>query len=331
MKLVITIDTEEDNWGNYDPREFSLQNIDRLSDLQSVFDEYSVRPTYLITYPVATANRSVEILSGLLRGGRCEIGAHCHPWNTPPYEEELNERNSMLCNLPPQLQYEKLESLHNSIKQNFGIEAASFRAGRWGFSEDVGKSLALLGYKVDTSVTPYTDWRIYSGVNYSHDSPRPYKLTWEHTSRMQGTLDLIELPASVGYLQSSFAVCNRFDQLLRKKPVDKLRLLGLLHKLGLLNRVGLSPELADSKNMIRLAKRLMKNNYPIINMFFHSPSLQSGLTPFVKTADEEKQFVQTIREFLKYVNEFGIESITLSESPLYLNDIVTSYRTITTQ
>ena len=330
MKLIVTIDTEEDNWGNYSPTDYSLRNIDRLPALQALFNQYAVRPTYLITYPVATTEKTVRILSDLLKEGNCEIGTHCHPWNTPPYEEQCSEQNSMLSNLPEDLQYRKLRFLHNSIKQNFGIDAISFRAGRWGFSQEVAKNIVRLGYKVDTSVTPYTDWRVYGGVDYSNSSPQPYRMKWEDISD-SFDCDLIELPASVGYLQKNFSMCNRVLESLRQAPLCKLRLIGLLHKLRLVNKVGLSPELADSRNMIQLAQRLIKNRYEILNMFFHSPSLQSGLTPFVRTAADEKRFLQTIQEFLVYARDSGIESITLSESPQYLAHVLTDPHSIKTQ
>ena len=312
MKLVVTIDTEEDNWGSYSPTDYSVQNIEQLPALQALFDQYAVQPTYLITYPVATNEKTVRILRDLLKEGTCEIGTHCHPWNTPPYEEQSDEQSTMLCNLPDTLQYRKLMSLHNAIKHNFGIDAVSFRAGRWGFSQEVAKNLVRVGYKVDTSVTPYTDWSMYCGPDYSDDSPQPY---FNH--------HLLEVPASVGYLQKNFLVCNRVLQVVRKTPLARMRFIGLLDKLRLVTKVALSPEIADSRKMILFAQRLMKNNYQVLNMFFHSPSLRSGLTPFVRTPADEKQFLKTIREFLVYARDSGIESIKLSESPLILTHVVT--------
>ena len=323
MKLVVTIDTEEDNWGSYSPTDYSFKNIERLPALQALFDQYSVQPTYLITYPVATNEKSVRIMSDLLKEGTCEIGTHCHPWNTPPYEEESNEQSTMLCNLPDTLQYRKLISLHNTIKHNFGVNPVSFRAGRWGFSQEVAKNLVRLGYKIDTSVTPYTDWSMYCGPDYSNDSPQPYRMKWEDVSHNCFNHDLLEVPASVGYLQKNFSVCNRVLKFLRQKPLRRMRLTGLLYKLRLVNKVGLSPEVVDSREMILFAQRLMKNNYQVLNMFFHSPFLHSGLTPFVRTPADEKRFLKTIREFLVYARDSGIESIKLSESPRILTHLVT--------
>ena len=105
MKLIVTIDTEEDNWGSYNPTGNTVENIGYIRELQELFDKYDVKPTYLLTYPVATDDNSVSLLRGVMERGGCEIGTHCHPWNTPPFKEQTGPKNSMLCNLPSNLQY----------------------------------------------------------------------------------------------------------------------------------------------------------------------------------------------------------------------------------
>lgn len=49
MKLAITIDTEEDNWGSYNTTQYTTKNIERISKLQEVFDQFNVVPTYLVS------------------------------------------------------------------------------------------------------------------------------------------------------------------------------------------------------------------------------------------------------------------------------------------
>ena len=112
MKLVVTVDVEEDQWGIIPPHYATVQNVYRLPWLQKLLHEFGIIPTYLLTHPVVSDPRAVAILREIMEGGGCEIGMHCHPWNTPPYEESLNKRNSMLCNLPRALQFEKLQRLH---------------------------------------------------------------------------------------------------------------------------------------------------------------------------------------------------------------------------
>ena len=49
--LILTIDTEEDQWGPTQDRP-TVHNIKALKRVQKIFDDYGLIPTYLITYPV---------------------------------------------------------------------------------------------------------------------------------------------------------------------------------------------------------------------------------------------------------------------------------------
>jgi hypothetical protein len=314
MKLVITIDTEEDNWGSYSPTEYKVENIERIPLLQRLFDDFNVKPTYLLSYPVATNEWAVSVLRPILEKGECEIGTHCHPWNTPPFVEEINEKNSMLCNLPADLQYEKIKFLHETIAKNFGVEPVSFRSGRWGFSQEVARNLHRLGYKIDTSVTPYTDWTSCHGPDFSNSSPTPFRFSSENRFYESSKGHLLEIPATIGFLQKNFALSNYLLKALGQKPFKSFRLVGILHRLLLLNKVWLSPEVSDSNNMIKLTRCMIKNNGRLINMVFHSSSLKAGLTPYTKTKGDEERFIQCIKEFLIFARESGIESIKLSEA-----------------
>jgi hypothetical protein len=313
-KLIITIDTEEDNWGCYDPNTYTIGNIERIPGLQQIFDDFNAKPTYLITYPVAISHRAISILKPIYDEGRCEIGAHCHAWNTPPFENGNQRENSMLSNLPVDLQFKKIKTLHETIQSNFGIDPLCFRSGRWGYSATIAGHLKKLGYKIDTSITPYIDWRENAGPDYTHVSPQPYRFSCENIFEEAENGELIEIPATIGFLQKNFTVSNFLFNLMKMKPFNRLRLIGVFHHLNLLNKVWLSPEFSNSEEMIRLTRRMMRNGYQIINMVFHSSSLQAGLTPFVKTAEEERKFLQSIKDFLSFTRENGIESIKMSDA-----------------
>jgi len=314
MKLIVTIDTEEDNWGCFTSDGHTVENIQRIPELQDLFDRFQVKPTYMVDYPVVSDDRAASILKTILDKGNCEIGTHCHPWNTPPFQEATNEKNSMLCNLPAELQYKKIKFLHDAIRQRFGIDPISFRSGRWGYGPEVAKYIYELGYKVDSSITPYVDWTNDYGPDFSELSPRPFKFSSEDIYRHRPDGPLVEIPATVGYLQSNFALCNRISKLLTRQPMERFVLHKILHKLNLLNRVWLSPDVADAKNMIRLARRMMANGYQVINLFFHTPALKRGLSPFVLTQDDEVKFLERIRDVLIFARDAGIGSITLSET-----------------
>src|SRR5439155_12482078 len=96
---------------------------------------------------------------GIQDGGHAEIAAHLHPWNTPPLDEAFAPRNSMLKNLPPQLQQAKLESLTAKLEEAFGAPPSAFRAGRYGLGPETVTALIRRGYRVDSSVTPWVSWQ----------------------------------------------------------------------------------------------------------------------------------------------------------------------------
>ena len=150
MELVVTIDVEEDQWGAATSGCATTTNVKEVPALQDIFNGYHVVPTYLLTYPVAADRRAVTVLRNLFDQGRCEIGMHCHPWNTPPYVETISRRNSMLCNLPGSVQREKLQRLHELITRRFDRPPLAFRSGRWGYGRETANILAGLECRIDT-------------------------------------------------------------------------------------------------------------------------------------------------------------------------------------
>jgi len=314
MKLIVTIDTEEDNWARYHPTENPVTNIQEIAGLQKLLDEFGVKPTYVVTYPVATHPNSIHILKRILEEGKCEIGMHCHPWNTPPFDKsaEILEQDTMLCNLSPESQHAKLTELHQAISDNFGKAPVSFRTGRWGFGKAVGESLCRLGFRSDSSVTPYLSWIHYRGPDYSNYGPEPFWLA--PGNRLHHKADvLLEVPTTVGFLQPNFSLCHRLLTLAEKPVPRKMHIPGILYRLRMLNMVWLSPEQSDAKQMIRLATRMEKAEYKVLNLTFHSTALLAGLSPFVRTGKEKQSFLMRLRAFLVFARKSGYESLTLAE------------------
>ena len=312
MYLVVTIDTEEDNWARYSATDNPVANIEELIPLQRLFDRYGVRPTYLISYPVATHPRSVAILKGFLDQGKCEIGMHCHPWNTPPFDPtaSIAERDTMLCNLDPRIQSEKLAALRAAIVAGFGVAPRSFRAGRWGLGPGTVEALYDLGLRVDSSVTPFIGWQAYQGPDHSSFGPELFWLVHDSGSIRN---PILEVPVTVGFLQSNFKRCQKLLQFAEQPLLRRTRIIGILYYMGLLNKVWLSPEHANGAMMIAITKRFIKNGYPVINLSFHSTTLKNGLNSVVPDEEHKKVFSQRIEEFLTFANDIGLIPLTLSQ------------------
>src|SRR5262245_13999785 len=183
MKLILTIDTEAENqWQAGRPR--STDNIRFIPRFQELCDRYGFPPTYLCTHDVATTPAFDEVLLPLHKNGRAEIGAHLHPWATPPLTEwDRSETEAAYpSELPPGVFARKLECLPALLAGKLAESPRSYRAGRWGLSAAHIPVLLQLGYIVDCSVTPNVSWidrgARERGQDFSDAPVRPYFMAW---------------------------------------------------------------------------------------------------------------------------------------------------------
>jgi hypothetical protein len=130
-ELLIVVDTEEEfDWSApFSRANVSTRSIPAQAAAHEIYDRLGIVPTYVLDHPVATDPAAVEFLGALRREGRAEIGAHLHPWVSPPHVEEVTTRNSYHCNLPPALERAKIEMLTATIAEAFGERPTIFN--RW--------------------------------------------------------------------------------------------------------------------------------------------------------------------------------------------------------
>src|SRR3982751_3246459 len=152
IPLIVSLDTEEDNW-NRSRTGITVENIAELPRQARFFERVGARPTYFTAYQVAIDPCAAAVLREVSQDGRAELGAHLHPWNTPPLTEEFVPRNSMTKNLPADLQLAKIQTLTVAFEKAFGRRPESFRAGRYGIGHDTVSALQTCGYRVDSSVS----------------------------------------------------------------------------------------------------------------------------------------------------------------------------------
>ncbi len=319
MKIVITIDTEEDNWNQYSRTDNPCKNIEHIASLHALFESFSVIPTYLVTLPVINDKKSQAILKKIVSEKKCEIGTHCHPWNTPPFDEPLIKTNTMLSNLSQESIQKKISTLHTAIQEKLGVTPVSFRSGRYGFNEKVAHALEKLNYKFDTSITPFEDQSPYQGPDFTEYSPWPYRFSSKNIFKPDQNGALIEIPISTGFLQKNYIFYNRLFKFLQNRSIAiKFRAIGILNALRILNKVSLNPERFSEKEMVALVKVLRLKGAKILNLTFHSTSLKAGFSPFTKTEQDEQRIFYRINTFLKFINDEGIECIRLSD---VINDL----------
>ncbi len=312
--VVVTVDTEEDLWGAYGVRNPTVRNVARLPAFQELCDRYGARPTYFVNFPVVDDPEGGDVLGGLAAGGRCEIGTHIHAWNTPPFDERDGPGWSMLSALPEDVARTKVTSVHTRIADRFGEAPVSFRSGRWGFGPSVARILAELGYRVDSSVTPFVDWRPEGGPDYREAPAAPYRFEPDEPLVPAPEGALLELPATIGALRGDTAARAAVRRAIGKRVPRWAGLVGALDRAGLLSVRWLSPELASGSEMRRLATNLVARGSRVLNLTLHSPSLVPGLTPFVQDQGGLERFLARLEEVLALMSDAGWRFATVREA-----------------
>jgi hypothetical protein len=310
LALLVGIDTEGDNQWSAEARlRPTYENIYALPRLHALFRRHGVRPTYLITHPVACDPRSAEVLRGLRESGTCEIGAHHHAWETPPCTEDDVRRHVYAHDLPPGRFDAQLESLTHAIASAVGERPCSYRSGRFGFSADHVRPLEERGYTVDSSVAPLFYEAHKGGPDFADAPLAPYRLSYDHATR-PGTSRVLELPLSCA-LNRRLPVALQLAWARAPKPYTTKR---VLKKLGIVRPLWLRPSYSSLDDMLALARRLAGSGVPLLNVLFHSSEAIVGGSPYNCTASELDAFLDRLDRFLAAaVGPLGATPLTLHE------------------
>lgn len=312
--FLLTVDTEEEwDWqGQFPIPPFSTRNIDQIPEFQAVCKTLGVRPTYFVDYAVATNTDNSSLLKHYLDLGECDIGAHLHPWCTPPIVEEINEHNSHAVNLPLLLFQKKIVALTDALIKAFGCHPYSYRAGRWGVNCDHLRTLADSGYRIDSSVRPF-----YSDTSFSYQNA-PTSAYWPsfnnvlHQDPDQKTL--LEIPTSSGYNRTPFEILDALHSKLSTPPLNKLRLIGMLWRLGIVRKITVTPEGYDATDICRCIDAGIARGNRVINMFLHSSDLLPGCTPYVQSTQDKQRFLDCIQYCADHVRTVhNAEFVTMRE------------------
>lgn len=310
MHLLIAIDTEGDNqWSADARRNQRFENIYALPRLHALFARHGVRPTYVITYPVATDPRSADVLRMLLERGDCEIGAHHHAWETPPCTAEDIERHPYASTLPRAQFESQLEALTTAIREAVGRAPVSYRSGRFGFSAAHVAALERLGYTVESSVAPLFYEAHKGGPEFVEAPLRPYFLAYDNATR-PGSSNVLEVPVSAA-LDRPLPKRLQYAYARAPRPYTTKR---VLRALRLVRMRWLRPSYSSLEDMIGLAKDLARWNEPVLNLLFHSSEAIVGGSPYNTTQAELDAFCERLERFLAFATrELNARPATLEE------------------
>lgn len=310
MHLLVGIDTEGDNqWDAAARTNQTFDNLYALPRLHALVARHGVRPTYVITYPVATDPRSAEVLRGLLERGDCEIGAHHHAWETPPCTADDIGRHPYASALPRAQFEQQLESLTTAIGGAVGRRPVSYRSGRFGFSADHVAALERFGYLVESSVAPLFYESHKGGPEFVEAPLTPYFLAYDSATK-PGSSNVLEVPVSA-------ALNRRLPKMLQyvyaraPRPYTTKR---VLRALRLLRMRWLRPSYSSLEDMIALARELAARGEPVMNLLFHSSEAIVGGSPYNKTQGELDAFCDRLERFLSFATrELGARPATFAE------------------
>ncbi len=289
-RLIAVIDTEEEfNWSKPFTREaVSVDYMRHIGRLQEVYDRFAIQPVYVVDYPVASQPAGWRPLCQLLQERRASIGAHLHPWVTPPYTEELSARNSYHGNLNKELERAKLLNLTERIEQSFGFRPTVFKAGRFGIGPNTLGLLSELGYEVDLSPAPPFDCSDDGGPDFSRMHADPFQDPATGLFVIPGT------GAFRGWWPGEAATMHGWATTSWRK---KLHVNSVFNRSGALRRLWLSPESFGASEMISLTQSLLKSGLRIFVISLHSTVVVPGATPFAATE-------QAVTNLLKQLNDY---------------------------
>ncbi len=301
--LVVVVDTEEEfDWNApFDSGSKTVINIGFLPLAQDVFDRYGVVPIYVIDYPVASTPAAVAVLRAF--EGRCEIGAHLHPWVNPPAEGRIDAYHSYPGNLPSGTERRKLAALTRMITENFDVRPKVYKAGRYGIGATTPATLRELNYTIDVSVVPHTDFSGDGGPDFRGAPTTPFMIDD----------NLCELPLSVHFVGRLAFFGSQLFSCIDHPAARRLRLPGLCARLGLLERLRLSPEGHSLGDLIRHTRAALGTGTRLFMLTFHSSSLLPGATTYVRTESERSAFLKTLDDYLRFfLSEIGGQADTVT-------------------
>jgi hypothetical protein len=301
-RFSIFVDTEEEfDWAKpHSRQERSTRTMEALPNIHRRLRSYGSAPIYLVDHPVATDQRCVATLREYLEKGECAIGAQLHPWVNPPFDEALNVRNSFPGNLPVATERAKIERLTETIEDAFGRRPIVYRAGRYGVGPNTASLLRDAGYRLDVSVRALFDYTIEAGPDFTSVRPLPYRI---------GDGALVELPLTATYVGRLRRWGNRLF------PVSGrlLSMRGLLARTGLLGRVALTPEGMPLREVLEAMQLMIDDGVQLFSISFHSPSLEPGHTPYVRSEADLETFYRWWDGVMDFFVRRGIAPASLDE------------------
>ncbi|MFN7919318.1 MAG: hypothetical protein U0Q16_04430 [Bryobacteraceae bacterium] len=292
--LLAVVDTEEEfDWSQ--PCSPGNTGVTAMRDLwrcQRIFESYGLCAMYAADYPVVSDDDGWRFLEEPLSKGTCEVGAHLHPWVTPPIAEDLIPRHTYPGNLPDTLERRKLETITHLLERRMGHAPLAYKAGRYGLGPRTVQHLEQLGYRVDLSLAPAFDYSGDGGPDYERYDTAPQ---WAGPRS-----PILMLPTTGAFSGWWPGDKVRLNGVARSPRGERLRIPGVLARLGALDRLRISPEDFTLAEMKKVTGYLHAQGHRVFTLSFHSPSMAIGCTPYVQSDNQREAFLKTIADYCEW-------------------------------
>ncbi len=306
MKLVISIDVEEEGlfFGHYPRTPPGVTNVAELSRLAFIPRDFGLPLTLLVTYQVARDPAACRVLAEWRDRYGAEIGAHLHPWNTPPFADLPDPEPVRSEKLPRPLLRDKFASLLSQVRAGLTVTPRSFRMGRFDAGPQVFSLLREFGLEVDSSVAPLT--RKNPDHRFFLAPADPFFLG---DIGPEGK-PLLEVPITlVPVVAGTPELIERLAAMVPPTWGDRLR---SLYRYG--GVAGVQPAMYPLVSLQLAAYLHRRRGGRVLTMYFHSSELKPGASRLFPSEAAVSRFVDKIRTFLTWLVQTGpVEGVTLTE------------------
>lgn len=292
----------------------SLRAIEGQPPLLRLCERFAVRPTWLLTWPVASRPEGAWFGEQWRRGAG-EVGVCFEPWNTPPFE--ANEDRLVPhppSAIPASAVQAKLGALTAAVTERLGRAPRVHRAAGGGLSGPVLQALERLGYLADVSVQPLSDGRAEGGVDWRDAPTVPYFPDRQRPDRRGGS-PVLAVPVSAGFdrpIPTSVArAMVRMPMMARL--AEKVAGGPLPSPVALPRRAVLDPTLTALDAMQRLAEAEVARAAPCLHMTLRAEALVPGCSGTCPAPADVQAALDRIDGFLRFaVDALRAEPMTVS-------------------
>jgi hypothetical protein len=294
--MLVTIDTEPDcdtRWARSSPLAFTsvTDGIPRL--LRPIWDRTRLKPLYFVSPEVLEDDASCRVLRDEAERGAI-LGAHLHSEYVPPAVTVPNPAGVSSAEFPcyahaTEIERAKIETLTARMEERLGSRPIWYRAARFGADLDSLRSLAALGYRYDSSVTPAVSWATKRGPDHSKAPLQPY---WVGRDDLYAP---VERETSLGVLEVPVTILGRrFGPLGPLLPENWMAYRWLRPSV----MTGLELRGVVDEMVVRFER-------PQLVMMFHSMEIMPGRSPYVRTAFGQQRFLRRLESVLEYAASRG--------------------------